>query len=62
VHVIELANGMSVGVDAEHATELQHRLMPAPVKIKPPRMRVDFDCNAMLRAGDAKGRRLPWLW
>src|SRR6188508_1213620 len=41
---------MRVGVDAEDAAKLQRLLMPAPVEVKPPRMRVGFDGNAILRA------------
>ena len=42
---------MSIGIDAEHAAELEAALIPSPVKIKPPRVRVDLDRDAVLRAG-----------
>ena len=49
-HVIELADGMSVRIDAENAAVIQRLLMPTPVKIKTPGMSVDFNGNAVFPA------------
>jgi hypothetical protein len=51
VHVVELPDGMGVGIDAEYATIAERFLMPPPVKVKAPRMRVDFNRYAVFRAG-----------
>jgi hypothetical protein len=42
---------MSIGVDAEDAAAIKGFLVPAPVKVKTPRVRVDFDGDAVLHAG-----------
>jgi hypothetical protein len=47
---IEFVRGMRVGIDAHHTAEGQRRAMPAPVQIEPPRIGVDFDRDAVLRA------------
>ena len=49
-HEVELRDGMGVGIDAEDAAELQGAPMPAPVKIEPPRICVDLDGDAVIRA------------
>ena len=41
---------MCVGIDTEHAAKFQAALIPAPVEIKPPRVRIDFNGDAVLRA------------
>ena len=51
VHVVELPNGVGVGINAEYAAVIQSLLMPAPVEIEPPRMGIDFNRNAVLSAG-----------
>ena len=48
VHVVELADRMGIRIDAEHAAEIEHRLVPAPVEIEPPRVGVDLNGNTML--------------
>jgi hypothetical protein len=40
-----------IRVDAHDAAKTQGRLVPAPVKVKPPGVRVDFNGDAVLRAG-----------
>jgi hypothetical protein len=37
---------MRIRVDAHHAPKLERTPVPTPVKIKPPRIRVDLDRNA----------------
>ena len=49
--MIELPYGVGVRIDAENAAIIQSHLMPAPVKIEPPRVRVDFNGDASLGAG-----------
>src|SRR3954449_12972951 len=51
VHVIELGNRVGVGVDAEHASEVERALVPAPVQIQPPRVSVDLNSDSVLGAG-----------
>jgi hypothetical protein len=51
VHVVELPDRVGIRIDAKYAAVIESFLMPAPVKIKPPRMRVDFDRNSILGAG-----------
>ena len=51
VHVVELPDGVGVGINAEDAAVIQSLLMPAPVEIEPPRMGIDFNRNAVLSAG-----------
>jgi hypothetical protein len=40
-----------IGVDAHEAAKFQRTLMPVPVKIKPPRIGINLDRDAVLRAG-----------
>src|SRR4051794_11150997 len=42
---------MRIGIDAHHASELERALMPAPVKVEAPGIRVDLDANAACRTG-----------
>src|SRR5690242_3555087 len=42
---------MRVGIDAEQASQFERALAPAPIHIKPPRMRVNLDGNAVFGAG-----------
>ena len=51
VHVVELPDGMGVGIDAEYATIAERFLMPPPVKVEAPRMRIYFNRYAVFRAG-----------
>ena len=51
VHMIELPDGVSVGIDAEDAAVIQRLLVPAPVKVKPPRVGIDFNGDAVFGAG-----------
>ena len=48
---VNLGSRVRVGIDAEHAAKLETALIPPPVEIKPPGVRVDLDRDAMLRAG-----------
>ena len=57
VHVVELPDGVRVGIDAEDAAVIESLLMPAPVEIEPPRMRIDFNGNAVLGAGSQESCR-----
>src|SRR6187549_2605345 len=50
MHVIQLANGVGVGINAEDAAARERHLVPAPVQIEAPRMRVDFNGDAVLAA------------
>ncbi len=47
---IELADGMGVRVDAEHAAQIEGFSMPAPVELQPVRVAVDLDCKEIGRA------------
>jgi hypothetical protein len=51
VHMAELPDRMRVGIDTEDATIIQSLLMPAPVKIEPPRIGVDLEGDSVLGAG-----------
>ena len=51
MHVVEVADGVRIRIDAEDAAIFERFLMPSPVKVEPPRMRVDLDGDAVLRAG-----------
>jgi hypothetical protein len=51
VHVVEFGDGMCVRIDAHDAAELERRLVPTPVEVEPPGMRVDLDGHAVLGAG-----------
>jgi hypothetical protein len=42
----------AVRIDAHNAAEAKRRLVRAPVKIEPPGIRVDLDCDAVLGACD----------
>src|ERR1700751_2676457 len=42
---------MGVRIDAHEAPKPKRRLVPTPVQIEPPRIRVDFDRNAVIGAG-----------
>ena len=50
MHVIELADGVGVRIDAQNASITECCLMPAPVKIEPPGMGIDLDDNVVLSA------------
>jgi hypothetical protein len=49
-HEVELGDGMSIGIDAEHAAQVQTALVPSPVEIEPPRVGVDLNGDAVIRA------------
>jgi hypothetical protein len=51
VRKINLAGRMGIGVDAHHASKIERPLVPAPIQIETPWVRVDFDGNAMGGAG-----------
>src|SRR6188768_4076413 len=51
MHMIQFANGVRIGIDAEDAAVVERCLMPAPVKIKTPGVRVYFDGDPILPAG-----------
>src|SRR6476469_6457622 len=51
MHVVQLANGVGVRIDAEDAAIFERFLMPSPVKVKAPWMRVDLDGYAVFCAG-----------
>src|SRR5262249_8643679 len=51
VRKINLAGRMGIGVDAHHASKIERPLVPAPIQIETPRVRVDFDGHAMGGAG-----------
>src|SRR5262245_38270239 len=42
---------MGIGVDAEETAERQRPLVPAPVEVGPPRMRIALRRHAMRRTG-----------
>ena len=43
---------MRIRIDAHHAaTKVERRLVPAPIKVKPPRICVDFNGDAVFGAG-----------
>ena len=44
---INLRGGMSIGIDAEHASEVQCALMPTPVQVQTPWVGIDLNCHAM---------------
>ena len=43
---------MSIGVDAEAATQFQSATQPPPIEVEPPRIAVDLNGNPVLGAGD----------
>src|SRR6185312_8755502 len=51
MHMAELRDRMCVWIDAENSTVIEGFLVPAPVKVEPPRMRVDFNGDAVFGAG-----------
>src|SRR5215207_1372513 len=42
---------MSIRIDAHHTAQLKRAPVPAPVKVEPPRIRVDLHGNTVVRAG-----------
>jgi len=44
---VELAGRMRVGVDAHDASEIKGPLVPAPVKVEAPGIRIDFHSDAI---------------
>ena len=51
VHVVELGDRVRVRIDAQHATEFERGLVPAPVQVEPPWVGVDLYGDVMLGAG-----------
>ena len=51
VRQINFARRMRIRIDAHHATKVERRLVPAPIKVKPPRICVDFNGDAVFGAG-----------
>src|SRR3954447_6164386 len=51
MHMIELSDRVGIRIDAEHATEVECSLMPAPVEIQPPGVGVDLYGYAVPCAG-----------
>ena len=51
VNQIELAGRMRIRIDAHGTAQSQGTAMPAPIKIEPPRIGIDFNRDAMLGAG-----------
>ena len=51
MHMVQLPDGVGVGINAEDAAVIERLLVPAPVEIEPPWMRVDFHGDAVLGAG-----------
>jgi hypothetical protein len=49
--MVELPYGVGIGINAEDAAVVQGLLVPAPVEIKPPRLRIDLHGDAALGAG-----------
>src|ERR1044071_10418037 len=43
---------MSIGIDAEAATQFQSAAQPPPIEVEPPRIAVDLNGNPVLGAGD----------
>src|SRR4051812_34178157 len=50
VSKVEFTGGVSVRIDAHKAAKFERSLVPPPVEIKPPRMGVDLDRDAMAGA------------
>lgn len=48
VHVVELGDRLRVWIDAQHAAEVEGRLVPAPIQIEPPWVGVDLNDDVML--------------
>jgi hypothetical protein len=57
MHVVEFGYRMRVRIDAHHAAEAERGLVPPPVEIEPPRMRVDFYRDAV---SIVRTRAPPW--
>ena len=51
VHMVQLPDGVRVRIDAEDAAIIERLLVPAPVEVESPWMRIDFDGDAVLGAG-----------
>jgi hypothetical protein len=47
MYLVELRDRIGVRIDAEYAAVVESLLVPAPVKIEAPRMRVDLDGGAI---------------
>src|SRR4051812_5524678 len=48
MHVVEFGNRMGVRIDAHHAAEVERGLVPAPIQVEAPGMRVDLTATACL--------------
>jgi hypothetical protein len=52
---VELAGRMRIGINAHHASKFKGPLVPAPVKVEAPGVRIDFHgdaiCGACLENG-----------
>ena len=51
VRQINFPRRVRIRIDAHHATKVERRLVPAPIKVKPPRICVDFNGDTVFGAG-----------
>jgi hypothetical protein len=51
MHVVELGDRVRVGIDAEHAAEVECGLVPPPIQVEPPRVGIDLNHDVMLGTG-----------
>jgi hypothetical protein len=51
VRQINFPRRVRIRIDAHHATQVERRLVPAPIKVKPPRICVDFNGDTVFGAG-----------
>src|SRR5690348_16749294 len=51
VHVVQFSDRVRVRIDAHHASEIERCLVPAPVQVEPPWMRIDLDHDVVLCTG-----------
>src|SRR3569832_1775570 len=47
--MVEFVCRVSIGIDREHASQLQPARAPAPIAVQTPRIGIDFDSHAMSR-------------
>ena len=51
MHMVKLADGVGIWIDAKNAAIFKRLLMPAPIEIEPPGIGVDLHGDAMRGAG-----------
>lgn len=49
VHMVQFSDRVRVRIDAHDASEIERCLVPAPVQVESPRMRIDLNHDVVLR-------------